>query len=108
MALINLSFFSFIGNSRPLLKDLYEHVVPVIADKWEDIGVQLLDSILSEKRVLKVIKANHPNNVEECCKNMFIKWLDTQKEATWNQVIEVIEKIGLSHQATQLKKKLKG
>ena len=100
--------FSSIGNSRPLLKDLYEHVVPVIADKWKDIGMRLLDSDLLEQRVLKVVEADHRNNVEECCKIIFDKWLDTQKEATWNQVIKAIENIGLSHQATQLQKKLKG
>ena len=41
--LISINITS-IGSSHPLLKDLYEHVVPTIADKWRDVGVQLLDS----------------------------------------------------------------
>ena len=51
-----------------MLKDLYEHVVPTIADKWRDVGVQLLDSNLLDQRILEVIAADHPHSVEECCK----------------------------------------
>jgi len=91
-----------------LLKDLCEHVVPVIADKWKDIGVQLLDSSILEQRVLEVIAADHPHSVEDCCKRMFDKWLSTQGKASWNHVIRAIQNIGLCYQASQLEKKLKG
>ena len=90
------------------MKDLYEHVVPTIADKWRDVGVQLLDSNLLDQRVLEVIAADHPHSVEECCKNMFEKWLGTEKKASWNQLIQAIENIGLSYLSSQLERKLKG
>ena len=90
------------------MKDLYEHVVPTIADKWRDIGVQLLDSNLLDQRVLEVIAADYPHNIEGCCKSMFEKWLSTKKEASWNQLIQAIDNIGLSYQASQLERKLTG
>ena len=30
------------GNDRPSLKDLYDHVMMEVADRWKDLGVQLL------------------------------------------------------------------
>ena len=93
---------------RPQLKDLYEHVVPSVADKWRDIGVHLLHPTLIDSRVVEVIEAKHPHNIEECCKSMFKKWLETQKDASWNQVLEVIKSIGLPSLANKLKKDIIG
>ena len=100
--------FSSTGHCRPSLKDLCEHVVPTVADKWKDIGVHLLDSTLLDQRVLEVIAADHPHSVEACCKSMFEKWLSTQEKASWNQVIEAIQNVGLCYLASQLETKLKG
>ena len=95
-------------SSRPLLRDLYDHVVPSIADKWRDIGEHLLPHTLVDNRVLEVIAANHPHSVEECCKRVFEKWLCSQDDASWNQLIEAINAIGLNHIASKLEKHLKG
>ena len=95
-------------NTRPLLKDLYERVVPSVADKWRDIGVQLLHPTLVDDRVLDVIAADHPHSVEECCKSMFEKWLETQKDASWKELLEVIKKIELHSIADKLEKELQG
>ena len=70
--------------------------------------MQLLDSNLLDQRVLEVIAADHPNSVEECCKCMFEKWLCTEKKASWNQLIQAIENVGLSYLAGQLERKLIG
>ena len=104
----HLTFVFHAGHCCPLLKDLCTHVVPVIADKWKDIGVQLLDSGILEQRVLEVIAADHPQSVEDCCKRMFDKWLSTQDKANWNQVIGAIQNVGLCYVASQLEKKLNG
>ena len=93
---------------QPLLKDLYEHVVPSVADKWRDIGVYLLHPTLIDNRALEVIAANHPQSVEGCCKSMFKKWLENQKDASWNQLIEVIKSIGLPFLAIKLEKDVIG
>ena len=80
----------------------------MVADKWKDIGVQLLDSTLLDQRALEVIAADYPHSVEACCKSMFGKWLSTQERASWSQVIEAIQNVGLCYLASQLEKKLKG
>ena len=87
---------------------MYEHVVPSVSDKWKDIGVHLLHPTLIKERTLEVIAANHPQSVEECCKSMFKKWLETQKDASWNQLIEVIKSIGLLFLASKLEKDVIG
>ena len=74
---------------------MYDHVVPAVADKWRDIGVHLLHPTLINNRVLEVIEADHPHSVEGCCKSMFEKWLETQKDASWNQLVEAIKSIEL-------------
>jgi len=58
--------------------------------------------------VLKVIGADHPHSVEECCKSMFDKWLETQKDASWSKLIKVINNIGLCSVAEELEKYLAG
>ena len=69
--------------------------MPVVADKWKDIGVHLLHPTLIDSRVLEVIEADHLHRVEGCCKSMFEKWLNTQKDASWNQLVEAIKSIEL-------------
>ena len=70
--------------------------------------MHLLDSTLLDQRVLEVIAADHPHSVEECCKSVFEKWLSTQEKASWNQVVEAIQNVGLRYLASQLETKLKG
>ena len=83
-------------------------MVPFVADKWRDIGVRLLPPTLVDNRVLEVIAADHPHSVEDCCKGMFDKWLETQKDASWNQLIEAINAIELCSIASKLKKDIIG
>ena len=83
-------------------------MVSTVADKWRDIGVQLLDSSLIDQRVLEVIAADHPQSIEGCCKSVFEKWLDTQKNASWNQLIDALKCIELQSLASHLEKKLTG
>ena len=100
--------YKLLGCDRPQLKDLYEHVVPLVADKWRDIGVQLLRLTSKDIRALEVIAANHPRSVEECCKRVFEKWLETQRDASWNQLLEAIKVIGLHYLVRKLEKDLPG
>ena len=100
--------YKLLGCNRPLLKDLYEFVVPSVADRWRDIGVQLLHPTLVDDRTLDVIAADHQNSVKECCRNMFEKWLETQIDASWKQLLEAISNIKLQLLADKLKKILQG
>ena len=93
-----------IGSDRSLL---YEHVVIKAADKWKDLGVQLLPQSDQEK-MLKVIAADHPRDVVSCCKCVLEKWLDTTADATWSQLIRALRSpnIQLDHLACQLEQML--
>ena len=64
-----------------------------VTTKWYDIGLELLDS---HTATLNVIKANHPNDVDECCTEMFNKWLGSKPNANWSQLIVALNGIGLN------------
>ena len=100
--------YELLDYNRPLLKDIYEHVVPSVADKWRNIGVQLLHPTLVDDRALDLIAADHPHSVQECCKNMLEKWLETLEDANWKQILEAIKNIELYHIADKLEKYLQG
>ena len=93
-----------VGNSRPALSELYKHVVPYAATKWENLGVELLDSDVDCQALLSVIKANHPQDVEERCKHVLKKWLDTKAEdASWNQLIQALVNVQLNSVVSKIK-----
>ena len=48
-----------VGCDRPAERDLNNHVIPEIADKWRDIGVELLDA--NSTKVLDIIERDHQN-----------------------------------------------
>ena len=96
----------YTGDARPILRDLYDHVVPSVADKWRDLGVKLLHPTLIEQRVLEVIAADHPHSVENCCKSMFEKWLNTKDDASWQQLLEALHTMQLNYLADQIQNKL--
>ena len=102
-----LMIIMYTGDSRPILRDLYDQVVPSIADKWKDLGVQLLDPSLIDQRVLEVIAADHPHSVEGCCKSVFEKWLNTQEDASWQQLLEALKNVQLVYLSSQIENKLK-
>ena len=95
-----------IGNDRPSLEDLYDHVVMKVADRWKDLGVKLLRS--DQDRMLNIIEANHPHDVVNCCKHLFNKWLDTTEDATWSMLIKALKSpsVQLDYLAGQLEKML--
>lgn len=55
-----------------------------------------------------MIAADHPQSVEESCKCVFEKWLCSQNDASWNQLIEAINTIELKNLASKLEKQLIG
>ena len=92
-----------IGSDRPSLKDLYDHVVNNVADKWRDLGVQLLRP--DQEKMLDIIAADHPHDVVSCCKCVLKKWLDTS-DATWNELIRALRSptVQLDYFSGQLEK----
>jgi len=62
-----------------------------IVTKWYDIGLELLD----DKGTLDVIKKNNPTDVDECCTEMFKKWLESKPDAKWDELVNVLNEVGL-------------
>jgi len=98
-------FFSIcthIGTDHPALKHLNIHVIPDIADKWYDIGVELLDA--KDEIVLNNIKADFVENHDKCASEMFQLWLARKSDASWNQLIKAFRQpsIGLNALASNI------
>ena len=72
-----------------------------LARDWYQLGVELL----SKDNDLKIIKANHPDNVSICCQEMFEIWLQVEPDANWGQLVVALNKIGLCNAAHAVSKK---
>ena len=77
-----------------------------VADRWKDLGVQLLRS--DQERMLDIIEADNPHNAVSCCKRVFEKWLQATEDATWNMLIKALRSpsVQLDYLAGQLEKML--
>ena len=93
------------GCDRPALKLLNRHVRKHISSKWHDLGLELLEQ--EDEETLNQIKSNNPNDVGECCKEMFQLWLRKCDTATWDQLIQALRVIDLNNLATEIQGMLK-
>ena len=82
-------------DGRPQLKELKDIMNSEgdVITKWYDIGLQLLDS---DNGVLDVIKKDYPNDNENCCTEMFKKWLQRRPDANWRQLAEALTSVNLN------------
>ena len=72
-----------------------------IAPFWNELGIQLFQEKYIHK--LKIIQANHPNDVARCCHEMFEVWLSVEVEASWNTLIDALKEIKQNTLAAKLK-----
>ena len=93
---------SSVGTDRPKLKDLYKLVTPCYAAQWEDIGVYLD----IEPGHLSIIRANHPGDVEGCCKDLWKKWLELDPDATWDKLFAAIDDCAAASASSSTSKNL--
>ena len=93
---------------KPLLKDLRNIVVPKVASKWYEVGVQLFNQ--SQLPRLNEIQATYLNDHQGGCAEMFRFWLEITPGASWNSLIHAITAPGLELLSTadNIHKKLKG
>ena len=95
------------GTDRPSLKDLYDHLVTSLVNnvantKWINLGVQLLQT----HEIDMIVASHHHNVITWQC--VLQKWLETNINATWNQLIEALRRpsIQLDYLASQLEQML--
>ena len=67
---------------------------------WYKLGVQLFDD--EDVPLLDNIKANHPNNCEICCMEMFKLWCNNKPEGSWEQLLDALKQIHQNKLAKQL------
>ena len=89
-----------IGSDRPALKYLNKYVRNEASTKWHDLGLELMEP--EDEGSLNETQRNSEKDVGECCKKMFQLWLERYPSATWNQLIQALRDVGLSHLATKI------
>ena len=79
-------------DSCPSMKDLNKHVIPLVATRWYDLGLELLET--KHDRELEIIETNHSNDAAKCCRKMPSKWLESQSDsASWDQLMQAVKNI---------------
>ena len=88
LLIFKVFFALFIGHQQPQLKFLNRYVRASVGMKWDDLGIELLDS--NDIGELNTIEAENSSNLNKCCTKMFNLWLNKQPTASWNQLIKAL------------------
>ena len=72
---------------------------------WYDLGLQLLDPKYEIE--LDIIEGDK-NDTKTSCRQMLIKWLSTDKLASWDKVIKALTHIELNNVASNIQHLLGG
>ena len=87
------------------MRNLSKHVIPLVAAKWYELGLELLET--KHEAELDVIETNSKDDAIKCCRKMFSKWLQLQSHrATWNRLIQAIKNIQLNSVASKVEELL--
>ena len=88
--------------TRPSMKDLNRHMIPLVATRWYDLGLELLET-KHERELDTIEKDSKVEGAKTCCRKMFSKWLETQSDnASWDQLIQAIKNIELNNVASDI------
>ena len=79
---------------KPRLKDLQRHVIPYVATKWFQLGLELFD--IEETEKLDTIEHNYSNDADKCCFQMFRIWLKTDRHLDWNRIVNALKSPGVN------------
>ena len=104
MTMTGSMFINFLGSAdRPDIRDLTRHIIPQIhAEKWEDLGVQLLSGNTAELSHIK----EDATTTHKRFTVLFEKWL-RECDAKWDGLINALEKVQLNYLAQKLREMLK-
>ena len=83
----------FIVFSKPTLKKLQQtKIITAVGSKWYELGIELLDE--DQLTQLDIIKTNN-HEVTRCCAEMFLFWLRSHSNATWQNLAEALKAPGV-------------
>ena len=72
--------------SKPSLKKLQQlKVISAVGTKWYELGIMLLD-----EDQLNIIRTES-NGITRCCAEMFLLWLGSHSNATWEELIDALK-----------------
>jgi len=77
------------GTARPSLADLHNHVIPKYAHHWKKLASNI-DLPLS---TIQTIEYNFPNSATRCCEDMFETWIEQDINASWDKLLNAIDKL---------------
>ena len=88
------------------MKDLNKHVIPLVATRWYDLGLELLET-KHERELDTIEKDSKVEGTKTCCRKMLSKWLESQSDsASWDQLIQAIKNIELNNVANDIEQLL--
>lgn len=103
MRILNNVNFCYTGvlSDRPTLKQLnrFKHH---ICTQWYDVGLELFNE--RDIHTLKMLKANNPNDSEQCCIEMLNNWLERSPSASWEQLIDALKSVHMNLLAAEISK----
>jgi len=82
--------------SHPTMRCLNTHIIPLVAVKWHDLSLELLD--VEQERSLQRITVEKGADTLGYCREMFRVWLESNT-ATWSQLMEASRRINLNDAA---------
>ena len=86
-------YYVYIVSSKPTLKKLQQtKIITDVGSKWFELGIELLDEDQSTQ--LDIIKTNN-NEVTRRCGEMFLFWLNTHPNATWQNLVDALKAPGV-------------
>ena len=88
------------ASQQPTLKCIHREFYKTVANKWEDIGIQL---DIDDGELAKV-KADH-QGCGSCLREMLRIWLKKVAEPSWKDLVEALEYLGEEKLAQHLKDK---
>ena len=104
---ISTPLLTYVGSDRPALKYLNRYVVPAIAPKWYDVGLELMD--IQDEKELNVIRVEQSiSDDKERAIKMLTVWRDKKIDASWNDILKVLKicNIGLNSTAFEIERLL--
>ena len=81
--------YHLLGYKRPTNRDINRYVVPNYTYRWQDIGVNLQFNYAT----LQTICADCLNKSEKCCKDLFVRWLQSTANATWDLLFKALDNL---------------
>ena len=88
------------------MKDLNKHVIPLVATRWYDLGLELLET-KHERELDTIEKDSKVEGTKTCCRKMLSKWLESQSDsASWDQLIQAVKNIELNNVANDIEQLL--